>query len=55
KNDSTQTQIAIDILGIPPMSSEPERIFNLESILVTLQRNRLSGNIIEALEYLGLW
>ena len=40
--------MALDLLTIPPMSSDPERIFSLTGLLLTVNRTRLQPNIIGA-------
>ena len=44
--------MALDILLIPAMSAEPERLFSGAKILITDRRNRLSIESIKALECL---
>jgi hypothetical protein len=48
-------RMAIDVYTIPPMSSEPERIFSLAGVLITQRRNRLKDDVIEAHECLSSW
>ncbi|KFZ19686.1 hypothetical protein V501_00566 [Pseudogymnoascus sp. VKM F-4519 (FW-2642)] len=45
-------KMAIDILSIPAMSAEPERLFSGAKITVTERRNRLGVDTIEYLECL---
>ena len=45
----------MDILSIPAMSSEPERLFSGAKITITDRRNRLGSDVIEALECLKSW
>ena len=47
--------MAIDILTIPAMSSEPERLFSGAKITITDRRNRLGEDSIEAIECLKKW
>jgi hypothetical protein len=47
--------MALDILSIPAMSAEPERLFSGAGITVTERRNRLGAESIEALECLKSW
>ena len=47
--------MALDILSIPAMSAEPERLFSGAKISITDRRNRLSIQSIEALECLKSW
>lgn len=48
-------QHAYDVLTIPSMSSEVERVFSSAKILITDRRNRLKGETIEMLELLRDW
>ena len=45
----------MDILSIPAMSAEPERLFSRAKITITDRRNRLGSDAIEALECLKSW
>ena len=45
----------MDILSIPAMSAEPERLFSGAKITITGRRNRLGSDVIEALECLKSW
>jgi len=47
--------MAFNMLSIPAMSAEPERLFSGAGITVTDRRNRLHGSSIEALECLKSW
>lgn len=47
--------MAVDILSIPAMSAEPERLFSGAKIRITDRRNRLGSDVIEALECLKSW
>jgi hypothetical protein len=49
------SQMAIDILSIPAMSAEPERIFSGSRRTITWTRASLSGDRIEMLECLKSW
>jgi hypothetical protein len=49
------SKMAIDILSIPAMSAEPERLFSSAKITITDRRNRLGVETIEALECLKSW
>lgn len=49
------SRMALDILSIPPMSSEPERIFSLAGVLLRDRRSRLKDDIVEASELLSNW
>jgi hypothetical protein len=47
--------MAIDILSIPAMSAEPERLFSDARITITDRRKRPRIETIEAIEYLKSW
>ena len=47
--------MALDILAIPAMSSEIERVFSSSALLLTDRRNRLKEDIIEASECMRSW
>lgn len=47
--------MAIDILLIPAMSSEPERVFSGAKLTISDQRNSLKADTIEMLECLKSW
>jgi hAT family C-terminal dimerisation region len=47
--------MAFDILLIPAMSAETERIFSGTKLTISPQRNRLEEDIIEATECLNRW
>ena len=47
--------MAIDILLIPVMSADPERLFSSAKISVSDRRNRLGIYTLEALECLKSW
>ena len=47
--------IAIDILSIPLMSDEPERVFSGARCTVSWDRGKLEPEIIEMREYLKYW
>jgi hypothetical protein len=49
------SQLALEILSIPAMSAEPERIFSATKLILTDRRNRLSMKMIEALACLKSW
>ena len=49
------SKMAVDILSIPAMSAEPERLFSGAKITITDRRNRLGSDTIEALECLKSW
>ncbi len=43
------------MMTIPPISSDPERIFNLTGLLLTANRARLQSDIIGASMAMGSW
>jgi hypothetical protein len=47
--------MALDILSIPAMSAEPERLFSGAKITITDRRNRLGIESIQAIECLKSW
>ena len=47
--------MALDILSIPAMSSEIERVFSSSGLLLTDRRNCLKSDIIEAAECMKSW
>ena len=49
------SQMALDLLSIPAMSAEWERVFSSSKILISDRRNRLKDDIIEANECLNYW
>ena len=49
------TAMAFDILSIPAMSSETERVFSGIKLTLSPARNRLGEDIIEATECLNRW
>ena len=49
------SKMALDILSIPAMSADPERLFLGAKITVTDRRNRLGIRTIQALEFLKSW
>lgn len=55
KNYPSLSKMAVDILSIPAMSAEPERLFSGAKITITDRRNRLGSDVIEALECLKSW
>ena len=46
------SRMALDILSIPAMSAEVERVFSSAKLLISDTRNRLKEDIIEACECL---
>lgn len=49
------SQMALNILSIPCMSDEPERIFSLTGLMTPANRVRLGGDIIGASLRLADW
>lgn len=49
------SKMALDILSIPAMSADPERLFSGAKITITDRRNRLGITTIQALECLKSW
>jgi hypothetical protein len=47
--------MALDILSIPAMSTEPERVFSGSKITISDRRCRLGIKLIKALECLKSW
>jgi len=48
-------QMAFDLLSIPAISAECERVFSQTKLLITGQRNRLGDRVIEAVECFKHW
>lgn len=48
-------QMAFDLLSIPAMSDEPERIFSRTGIMITKYRNKLQQDIVQATTCLHSW
>lgn len=48
-------RMALDVLAVPPMSDECERLFSSAKMLLTDRRSRLKMDIIEASECLRSW
>jgi hypothetical protein len=44
-----------DMLAVPAMSAECERVFSSAKKMITAERNRLSQDIIQACECLKAW
>ena len=47
--------MALDLMTIPPMSLDPERIFSLTGLLLTANRARLPSDTIGASMAVGSW
>jgi hypothetical protein len=48
-------QMAIEVLSVPAMSDDPERVFSCTRRTISWDRTRLSAETIEKLECLGNW
>jgi hypothetical protein len=48
-------RMALDVLAVPPMSDDCERLFSSAKLLLTDRRSRLQMDIIEASECLRAW
>jgi hypothetical protein len=48
-------KMALDILSIPAMSADPERLFSGSKVTITDRRNRLTIETIQALQCLKSW
>ena len=48
-------RMALDVLAVPPMSDDCERLFSSAKLLLTDHRSRLQMDIIEASECLRAW
>lgn len=49
------SKLALDILSIPGMSDEPERLFSDAKSLLTERRNKMGMELIEYIECLKSW
>jgi hypothetical protein len=49
------SKLALDILSIPAMSAEPERLFSATKLIITDRRNNLNIKTIESLACLKSW
>jgi hypothetical protein len=47
--------MAVDLLTIPAMSAEVERVFSQAGLMVSDRRNRLKKDVIEACQCLRYW
>jgi hypothetical protein len=54
-NTPSLAQMALDLLSIPAMAAECERVFSSAKILISDHRNRLKDDVIEANECLRYW
>lgn len=54
-HDDPVSLMAWDIIAIPVMSSECERVFSSAGRIITPVRKRLKEDIIEACKCLGAW
>jgi hypothetical protein len=55
KSTNRVARMALDMLSIPAMSSDCERVFSQAKLLITGQRHRLKPDIIEATQCLRAW
>jgi hypothetical protein len=49
------SRMALDILSIPAISADPERLFSSAKLLISDLRNKLGIDIIKAFKYLKSW
>jgi hypothetical protein len=49
------SKLALDILSIPAISAEPERIFSATKLILADRQNKLSMKMIEALACWKSW
>lgn len=49
------TQMALDLLSIPAMSDEPERLFSRLGLIITPRRNHLKQETVQAIVCLHSW
>jgi len=47
--------MALDILSIPPMLAEPQRVFSSIGIQLTNRRNKMAMEVLELPESLKSW
>jgi hypothetical protein len=52
---SLLAQMGVELMSIPAMSDEPERVFSSAKLLISNVRNRLGDDIIEGSECLKSW
>ena len=55
RNFPNLSRMALDILSIPAMAADPERLFSSAGLTVTNRQNNLSIQSIEALECIKSW
>lgn len=48
-------QLAIDVLSVPAMSDDPERVFSCARRTIPRDRSRLSADTVEKLQCLSNW
>lgn len=48
-------QMALDVLSVPAMSDDPERVFSCTRRTISWDRARLSPGTVEGLQCLGNW
>lgn len=49
------SKMALDLLSVPAMSAEPERLFSDTKITLQDRRNRLGIDIVEVIECIKSW
>jgi hypothetical protein len=54
-NFAAEARMALNILSVPAMSDEPERLFSSAGLTLTDRRNKAGIDLIEALEQLKSW
>jgi hypothetical protein len=54
-HESLFAHMAVELMSIPAMSDEPERLFSIAKLLISDQRNQLGDDIIQASECLKSW
>ena len=49
------SRLALDILAIPAMAADCERVFSIAKLMITSQRHRLQEDKIEKIQLLKHW
>jgi len=52
---SRHAHVGVDLMSIPAILDEPERLFSSAKLLISDRRNRLGDDIMEASECLKSW
>ena len=52
---SRLSRLALDILAIPAMAADCERVFSIAKLMITSQRHRLQALTIEMMQLLKHW